>query len=163
MPIKESLIQHGVDDEEYANAAPTIGETMLAAFSTPDPKQHNPLIYGADCQFFATHPDRRLYLRYAFPGEFDIFTTLFEFEQRPKLSVLVTQLCEGFHERTPRWRGRAFWKGGDSDRDVANAILEMSLRGGLSVSEWYGFISDQRVRKSDAAKLAKHSSKGSVN
>jgi hypothetical protein len=28
----------------------------------------------------------------------------------------------------------------------------MSLRGGLNLSEWYGYISDQRIRKSDERK-----------
>lgn len=163
MPINQKLIQHGVDDEEYQNASPTIGETMLAHFSTPI--QHNDVLYQNDGLFFAMNPGRRLYLREAFPGEFDVWTTMEEFQQRPKLWILISLLCEGVHERTPRWRGRgrASWKAADSDCDVANAIQEMSLLGGFSVSEWLGFVQDQRVRKSDAAKLAKNRTKTTAN
>jgi hypothetical protein len=158
MPINQSLIKHGIDDEEYQNAAPTIGETALAHFSTPS--KHNDVLYQNDGLFFAMNPGRRLYLREAFPGEFDVWTTMEEFQQRPKLFVLVSLLSEGFHERIPYWRGRKFWKLTDSDMDVANAIIEMCSRGGLSVSDWLGFCQDQRIRKSDAAK---HRSKRSVN
>lgn len=161
MPINQNLIKHGVDDDEYCNAAPTIGEAALAHFSTPS--QHNDVLYRNDGEFFANNPSRRMYLREAFPNEFDVWTTMEEFQQRPKLWVLVSMLSEGLHERTPRYRGRKFWKSMNSDADIANAILEMSARGGFSISEWLGFVQDQRVRKSDAAKLAKYSAKTTTN
>jgi len=152
MPLNPNLIKTQLDDEEYKHAAPTLGTLMLARFSAPDSERHNPVVYGADGLFFATHPTRRMYLREAFPNEFDIWTTMEDFEQRPKLWVLVTLLCEGFHEITPRWRGKPFWRSGETDEAVTETVIQASMRGGLSVAEWYGFISDQRTRKSAAAK-----------
>jgi hypothetical protein len=158
MPLSENLIKHGIDDAEYENACPTVGTLMLAHFSTP--KKHNTIVYGADGLFFATYPERRIYLRQAFRGEFDIYTSESDFEQRPMLWLLVTQLTPGYHEITPRWRGHAFWSGMETDQAVVDVVMQMSERGGLSLSEWYGFISDQRIRKNDAA--TKHS-KRTVN
>lgn len=42
MPLNPNLVKHDLDDEEYANACPTIGTLMLAHFSTPE--RHNTLI-----------------------------------------------------------------------------------------------------------------------
>ncbi len=98
MPLSSNLVKHGIDDEEYADACPTIGTLCLAHFSTPT--QHNEVLYQTDGAFFAMHPSRRLYLREALPGEFDIWTTTEAFESRPKLWILVSLLSEGFHERT---------------------------------------------------------------
>ncbi len=79
MSLNPKLIKHDLDGEEYEHSCPTLGTLMVAHFSTPDPEQHNPLIYGADGLFFATHMDRRMYLRPAFRNEFDIFTTESDF------------------------------------------------------------------------------------
>ena len=94
--LNPNLIKPELDDRNE-NAAPTLGTLMAARFSTPNPDQHNLTVYGADREFFKSHPDRRLYLRDAFPGEWDVFTTTFEFEQRLSFTVLVAQLYEGFH------------------------------------------------------------------
>jgi len=160
MALNPKLIKGEIDGDEYENACPTIGTMMLVHFSTPEPEQHNPVVYGADGLFFATNMTRRLYLRPAFRNEFDIFTSESDFQERPVLWVLVSQLWPGFHEITPRWRGKAFWNDLESDQAVAKALLQMSLREGLHLSEWMGFVQDQRIRKSDAAK---HYSKGRAN
>ena len=152
MPLSENLIKHGIDNAEYENACPTVGTLMLARFSAPNPDQHNPIVYGADGLFFATYPSRRMYLRPAFRNEFDVFTTEEDFQQRPMLWVLVSQLAPGFHEITPRWRGHAFWSGMETDRAVAEVVLQMSVRGGLNLAEWMGFVQDRRIRKADTAK-----------
>lgn len=149
MPLNPKLIKGELDGDEYENACPTIGTMMLAHFSTQE--NNNPIIYGADGLFFATNLTRRLYLRPAFRNEFDIFTSEADFQERPTLWVLVSQLWPGHHEITPRWRGKAFWHDLESDQAVAEALVQMSLRGGLHLAEWYGFISDKRIRKSDAA------------
>ena len=161
MPLNPNLIKHGVDDEEYANAAPTIGTLMLAHFSTPE--RHNTVIYGADGLFFATYPSRRMYLRRAFPGEFDIFTSVEDFQTRPMLWLLVQQTSPHHHMILPVWRGLFTWTGLDSDKAVANAVEEMSLRQGLNLGEWHSFVCDRRERKSYAAYKAKHSKKPRVN
>jgi hypothetical protein len=152
MPLNEKLIKHGIDDQEYAKACPTLGTLMLAHFSTPDPAQHTSIVYGADSLYFSTFPSRRIYLRKAINNEFDLFESEFAFEQCPKLWVLVTQLSPGFHEITPRWRGRAFWSDLETDQAVATVLIEMSLRNGISLSEWLGFIQDQRIRNADKKK-----------
>ena len=147
--LNPALIKHGVDDEEYENACPTIPALMLAHLSRPDKAQHNPIVYGADGLFFSTYETRRMYLRPAFPNEFDIHTTEFDHQERPTLWVLVSLLCPGHHLLLPVWRGRAFWRAMETDQAVADVLHEMCLRGGLSISEWYSFICDQRVRKND--------------
>jgi hypothetical protein len=149
MPLGDNLVKRPIDDEEYANACPTIGTLMLAHFSTPT--KHNTIVYGADGLFFSTYPSRRMYLRPAFRGEFDIYTSEQDYERRPMLWVLVSQSAPGYHEITPRWRGHAFWGGMEADQAVAEVVMQMSERSGLSLAEWYGFISDQRIRKTDAA------------
>jgi len=149
MPLGDNLVKRPIDNEEYANACPTVGTLMLARFSTPT--KHNTIVYGADGLFFSTYPSRRMYLRPAFPNEFDVFTTEEDFRERPMLWVLVTQSTPGYHEITPRWRGHAFWSGMGTDQAVAEVVMQMSERGGLNLSEWYGFISDQRIRKADKA------------
>lgn len=150
MPLGNNLVKRPVDDEEYANACPTVGTLALAHFSTPT--KHNTVVYGADGLFFASYPSRRMYLRPSFRNEFDIYTSESDFEQRPMLWVLVSQSAPGFHEITPRWRGHAFWSGTETDQAVAEVVMQMSERGGLNLSEWYGFISDQRIRKADKAR-----------
>jgi hypothetical protein len=152
MSLNSKLIDPQLDGEEYENSCPTLGTLMVAHFSTPDPAQHNPVIYGADGLFFATHMDRRMYLRPAFRNEFDVFTTESDFQLRPVLWVLVSQLWPGFHEITPRWRGKSFWRDLESDGAVATALMKMSLRNGVHLSEWIGFITDQRIRKAESAK-----------
>lgn len=161
MSLNPNLIKHHLDGREYENACPTLGTPMVAHFSTPE--QHNPAIYGADGLFFATHLDRRLYLRPAFRNEFDIFTTESDFQLRPILWVLVSQLWPGFHEITPRWRGKAFWHDLESDHAIATVLMKMSLRNGVHLSEWLGYVQDQRIRKADAAKLPKHRTKTTAN
>ncbi|WP_263355276.1 hypothetical protein [Acidicapsa acidisoli] len=152
MPLNPNLVKHGLDDEFYETACPTIGTLMLARFSTPE--RHNPVIYGADGLFFATYPTQRTYIRPALRNEFDIFTSEAEFQARPMLWVLVTQTSPGHHMILPVWRGHAFWNGPDvaTDQGVAEVFLQMCLRQGLNLSEWYGYVSDQRVRKSDKAR-----------
>jgi hypothetical protein len=148
--INPALINDELDRAEYENAAPTVGSLMIARFSTPKPDEHNPIVYEADGLFFAMHPERRTYLREALRNEYDIYTNEDEYERRPKLWLLVTQMWPGHHMILPVWRGRAFWNVIESDKAVAEAVLQMSIRGGLSIAEWYGFICDQRIRKSYA-------------
>jgi hypothetical protein len=148
MPLGNKLFKPE-DDAELQNACPTIGALVLAHFSTPT--KHNTVVYGADGLFFSTYPSRRMYLRPAFRGEFDVYTSELDFEQRPMLWVLVSQSAPGFHEITPRWRGHAFWGGMETDQAVAEVVMQMSERGGLNLSEWYGFISDRRICKTDKA------------
>lgn len=150
--LNPSIIKHELDSEEYANAAPTIGHQGLAHFS--EPTKHNTIVYEADGLFFSMYPNQRMYLRPAFPGEFDIYTSAEDFARRPRLWVLVSQLAPGYHERTPRWRGKAFWNGSDvaTDEGTAKLIMQMSERGGIHISEWYGWISDQRARKGSTKK-----------
>jgi hypothetical protein len=143
--LNPALINDELDAEEYANAVPTIGHQMLAHFSTPT--KHNSVVYGADGLFFSMYPNQRMYLRPAFPGEFDVFTSNEDFARRPMLWLLVVQLAPGVHEITPRWRGHAFWHGMKTDQDVAEVVMQMSERGGVHISEWYGYIADQRARK----------------
>ena len=161
MPLNPNLVKHDLDDEEYANACPTIGTLMLAHFSTPE--RHNALIYGADGLFFATYPMRRIYLRRALRGEFDIFTSENDYKTRPALWLLVQHTSPGHHMILPVWRGQLFWKDVDTDEAVASALVEMSLRQGLHLSEWHSFVCDQRVRKNDAADEAKRSKRSQVN
>jgi hypothetical protein len=143
--LNPALINDKLDAEEYANAVPTIGHQMLAHFSTPT--KNNSVVYESDGLFFSMYPNQRMYLRPAFPGEFDAFTSNEDFARRPLLWILVTQLAPGVHERTPRWRGHAFWHVMKTDRDVAEVVMQMSERGGIHISEWYSWISDQRARK----------------
>jgi hypothetical protein len=161
MPLSPHIIKHPIDDEEYANAAPTIGTLMLAHFSTPE--RHSTVIYGADSLFFATFPMRRIYLRRALRGEFDIFTSENDYQARPVLWLLVQKTSPGYHMIIPVWRGQLFWSGLDTDKAVANAVEKMSLRQGLHLSEWHSFVCDQRVRKTNAADNAKRSKKPQVN
>jgi hypothetical protein len=151
--MNPALINDELDRAEYANAAPTLGTLTAARFSKPE--QHNEIVYGADGLFFATHPERRTYLRESFRNEFDIYTNELEYEQRPKLWVLVIQLSPGHHMILPVWRGRAFWISLETDKAVADVVMQTCERGGLSVSEWMGFIYDQRIRKSDGSTDAK--------
>jgi hypothetical protein len=155
MPMNAKLIKHELDSEFYELACPTLGTLMLAHFSTPD--KHNAVVYGADTLFFTMHPSQRMYLRHAFPNEFDIFTSIEDFNERPTLWVLVSQMSTCYHERTPRWRGKAFWTGKNTETDqaIAEVIMQMSDQGGLRLSEWQGYIYDQRVRKSDTTKQSK--------
>jgi hypothetical protein len=150
--MNPDLIKSDLDGNEYSNACPTIGTLMVAHFSTPE--RHRSDIYGADGLFFATHPERRMYLRPAFRGEYDIEETETVNVERPMLWALVSQLAPGFHMILPVWRGRNFWNGpqSSSDEGVAALLLQMCLRGGLSIAEWYGYISDQRVRKADESR-----------
>ena len=151
MPMNPNLINHGIDDDEYADACPTLGTLVLAHFSTPH--QHNPILYGVDGQFFATYPSRRIYIRPALRGEFDPFTSEEDFQERPKLWVMVSQVAPDHHMIVPVYRGSAFWNGANAstDRAVIEVVIQMCLRGGLHLSEWYGFISDRRIRKGDKA------------
>ena len=150
--LNPDLIKRGIDDDEYATACPTLGTLMVAHFSTPE--AHRKDIYEADCQFFATHIDRRIYLRPTFRMEHDIDERETQNIERPTLWVSVTQLAPGFHMLLPVWRGRSFWNGpqSDSDAGVGALLLQMSLRGGLNIAEWYSYVSDQRVRKADKAR-----------
>lgn len=159
--LNPSLINPELDEEEYANAVPTIGHQMLAHFSTPT--KHNAIVYGADGLFFSMYPNQCMYLRPAFPGEFDVFTSNEDFARRPTLWLLVVQLAPGVHEITPRWRGKAFWNGKDvvTDQSVAEVVMQMSERGGIHISEWYSWISDQRARKGKTS--AKKQKKSKVN
>jgi len=147
MLMNPKVINEELDQDEYANAAPTIGTLMVAHFSAPT--KHSAVVYEADGLFFSMYSDRRMYLRPALRGEFDVYTSEEDYETRPMLWVLVTQLAPGYHERTPRWRGKAFWNGPAvaTDEGVAQVIMRMSAKGGLSQSEWLSWIYDQRARK----------------
>jgi hypothetical protein len=151
MTMNPDLIKHDIDGEEYANACPTVGTLMVAHFSTPE--RHRSDIYGADGLFFTAHPDRRMYMRPAFRGEYDLDERETQNVERPMLWVLVSQFTPGFHMVLPVWRGRNFWSGMDcnTDQGVGSVLLTMCLRGGLNLSEWMAYIYDQRARKTDTA------------
>src|SRR6202044_2499758 len=104
--LNPSLINRTLDDEDYANAAPTLGTLMIARFSAPEPERHSEIVYGADGLFFATYPSRRIYLRPALRNEFDIYTSEAEYKERPTLWLSVTLLAPGYHVDLPVWRGR---------------------------------------------------------
>jgi hypothetical protein len=161
MPLGPQIIKHPIDDEEYANAAPTIGTLALAHFSTPE--HHNRIVYEADGLLFAMYPTRRIYIRPAFRGEFDIFTTESDFQTRPMLWNLVQQMAPDHHMILPVWRGKPFWKGLQSDTEVVEVVFQMSLRQGLNLGEWHSFVSDQRERKKYAEYKEKRSKKPRVN
>lgn len=152
--MNPDLIKRDLDGNEYSNACPTIGMLLIAHFSTPE--RHRSDIYGADGLFFATHCERRTYLRPAFPNEYDIEDRETVNVERPMLWVLVSQLASGFHMILPVWRGRNFWNGPESSTDegIGRILLQMCLRGGLNVSEWMSYIYDQRARKTDEALTA---------
>jgi len=141
--MNPSLIKRGLDDEMYANACPTIGSLLAAHYSTPE--KHREDLYSADGFFFSMYPDRRIYLRPAFSLEFDVD----EDPKRPTLWVQVMQLSPGFHQIIPVWRGKAFWNGPDADSDISVGILcyAFAQRHGMHLSEWYAYISDQRINK----------------
>jgi hypothetical protein len=147
--LNPSLVKRGIDDEEYSNACPTIGTLMVAHFSTPE--RHRADIYGADGLFFATHHERRTYLRPAFLNEYDISERETQNAERPMLWVLVSQLADGHHMILPAWRGKAFWNGPESDSDQAVAVilLQTCLRGGINIAEWMSYVYDQRARKAN--------------
>ena len=153
--MNPNLIEHETDGEDYADACPTIGTLMVAHFSRPEPQLHAPAIYEADGLFFAMHPERRMYVREAFKNEYDFSANDEAHQNRPKLWVLVVHMTAGHHLLLPCWRGRAFWRELSSDQDVANALHLMSVREGMSLSEWYSYIADQRVRRADAKRQAK--------
>lgn len=152
MIFNENLIRPDKDPEIYEGIIPTLGTMLLPHFSAPSPEQHNEVVYGADGLFFATYPSRRLYLRPAFRNEFDVYTTEEAFQKCPMLWVLVTSLSPGYHEITPRWRGHAFWSGMETDQAVAEVVIKMSERGGLALSEWYGFVTDKRANNTAKTK-----------
>lgn len=149
--MNPDLIKHDIDGEEYSNATPTLGTLMVAHYSTPE--AHRKDIYEADAGFFAAYPERRVYLRLAFAGEFDIG----EDSNRPLLWIQVTKLSEGFHQILPVWRGRAYWSGkhAGSDEGVAKLLLEFAKRFGMSLGEWQSYIFDQRSRKGKITKKSK--------
>lgn len=158
MEMNSDLINPDLDGEEYANACPTVGTLKIACFSTPNPDgPYRSDIHQIDCEFFASHQGRRIYIRPAIEFEYDFEPDA----NRPKLWVLVTEIARGFHHRLPIWRGRAFWTDVqvDSDEGTGFVYLEACKRGGLSVSEWYGFISDQRTRKAERNAARKRSKK----
>jgi hypothetical protein len=158
--LNPDLIKRGIDDEEYSNACPTIGTLMIAHFSTPE--LHRSDIFQADESFFAANPSRRTYLRPAFKLEYDLDEAETQNIAPPMLWVCVSQHAPGFHMILPVWRGQAFWNGrqSDSGAGVGALLLQMCLRGGIHIAEWYSYISDQRVRKADKSKSRK---KGLVN
>lgn len=145
MIFNEKLINPKTDGEIYSEACPTLATLTLAHYSTPNPAQHNPIVYGADGLFFATFPNRRLYLRPAFRNEFDLNVGEASFIECPKLWVLVSHLSDGVHEITPRWRGKPFWKELDTDKAVAQTLIVIAVRGGLALSEWQGYVQDRRI------------------
>lgn len=152
MPLNSDLVKPELDGEEYSNACPTIGTLALAGFSLPS--HPDTAMFAADGLFFATHPSRRVYLRPALRGEFDIYTCERDFEERPTLWVMVTLLAPAHHLRLPIWRGKAFWSGKecDSDDKVAQVVFMTCVRGGVHLSEWQGFISDRRIDKANKSK-----------
>ena len=154
-------INHELDGEEYELAAPTLGAYMLAFFSLPT--LHNPEWYSVDCDFFKANPQRRFYLRPAFRGEIDVFTTEEAFKNKPTLWLLVSEVAPGYHERTPRFRGKACWPTIETDEHVAQVLFQMSLRQGEHVSEWQSFIFDQRIRKADKARDSKRKRNTVIN
>jgi hypothetical protein len=155
MAMNPNLIKRDIDNEEYNNSCPTIGTLLVAHFSTPE--RHRKDIYSADGLFFATHSDRRTYLRPAFRNEYDIDERETKNIERPMLWVLVSQLAPGKHMILPVWRGRNFWSdvSESTDEGVAAILLKTCLRGGLSLSEWMSYIFDQRARKADKTIEAK--------
>jgi hypothetical protein len=162
MPLNPHLIKPDLDGDSYANAAPTIGTLALAHFSSPE--RHNELVYGTDSMFFATNQSRKMYLRHALRNEFDIYTNESDYQTRPMLWLLVQQTAPmGHHMILPVWRGKAFWNTLNSDEEVANVVERMCLRQGLSLGEWHSWVCDERVRKTDAARLSKRSKKPMVN
>lgn len=146
--LNANLIKPEIDGDEYADSAPTIGALMIVRYSAPD--LHRRDTYEADTSFFAAHPERRTYVRPAFELEFDNNNS----KPLPVLWVQVEQYRKGFHRILPVWRGQAFWTDAqaDSDEKTGSLVFLMCLRGGLSLSEWYGYISDQRIRKADESK-----------
>ena len=156
-----NLIKPEIDDDEYANACPNIFTQMLGRFSFPE--LHHEERYSADGLFFATAPSRRFYMREQFRGEFDFSDSDEDFQNRPKLWVLVSQFAPGHHFILPVWRGRAFWRESDSDTDegVLRILFNMAQQSGLNLSEWYSFISDQRARMN--IKSRKRSKRPMVN
>lgn len=151
--MNPNRLQPGVDDATVSNLAPTLGSLDLAFYSLP--QSHNAEWYRADSEFFASHPDRRIYLRPAFRGEMDIFTSEGDWQRRPTLWVCVSQLATGYHERTPRFRGKANWPEPLSDEDVAKILFQMSCREGERASEVQSYIFDERTRRADEALLRK--------
>lgn len=146
--MNPNLIKQGIDGEAYSHAAPTIGTTMLAHFSTPE--RHRADIYEVDCGFFTDRPGRSIYIRPALAGEYDLESTDAPGVERPMLWVSVHQLAPGLHMILPVWRGaHTFWTGVDvsTDEGVGRTILTMCLRGGLHLSEWMSYIYDCRVQQ----------------
>lgn len=152
MEFNPKLINPVSDVEIYADVCPTIGTLMLAHYSTP--AKHNPAVYKRDEQFFSTFPDRRLYLRPAIAGEFDVFKGWEAFKKLPVLWVLVSKLTEGTHEITPRYRGERFWKNHGTDDQTAAILIEIAEKGALKLSDWYSYVADERISNRDERKKA---------
>jgi hypothetical protein len=161
MKFNFNLIDPALDEEIYGDVCPTLGTLMLARYSTPT--KHNPVIYRADNEFFDAFPDRTMYLRLAYLGEFDVLKGSMDSAEPPTLWVLVHKLSVGVHERTPRWRGTNFWKVHGTDEEIALLMVEIAERGALSLSEWYGYVSDKRVSNLEAKKAADRNARKKAN
>jgi len=150
MPLNPKIVTAGIEDGELSDMAPTLGAFMLAFFNLPTNRTSMSIDDG---EFFRLNPERRHRIRRAFPGEMDIFRGEAKFKERPTLWVWVNLVAHESCVRLPVWRGNAFWESLATDSDVFEVLCKASHRSGTRIAELNGYLSDQRTRKADEAKL----------
>jgi hypothetical protein len=130
----------------------------LQGIRVDSPASNNNEAYKHDLAAFKVAPQRRLMLRPAFFGEFDIEVgCVGDWLKLPQLHVLVSQLSIGSHLLTPLYRGKPFFSGVSTDNEVVIIVAEMAKRGGIDRLEFEQFEQIHNVEVKTA-----HSIKGEV-
>ena len=125
----------------------------LSVIRIDSPNSNRGEAYGQDAAFFKANPKRRLYLRDAQYGEFDLELELGDWLSLPKLHVLVAQVSSGVHMITPVYRGKAFFKQDvETDAEVGLILDAMARREGFDIADWlkcenvYGRTASDRLQ-----------------
>ncbi len=83
---------------------PLFSTGVIRCYSSVSTRKDN---YEDDAAFFKAHSERRLLIRAAGYGEFDLEIPISDWLQTPTVHVLVTQVSPGVHFAVPVYRGKA--------------------------------------------------------
>jgi hypothetical protein len=111
----------------------------MNAHRIDSPVSNLAIAYEADSKFFRDFANRKMLIRLAFMGEFDIDMPPGEHLQIPQLWTLVTAVSSGIHSVVPLYRGRKFWSFIKDDAAIGMVLIDIARREGIDAEEFRAF------------------------
>jgi hypothetical protein len=144
-------------DDIYKLCPPLFSMGVIRCYSSVSTRKDN---YEDDAAFFKAHSERRLLIRPAQYGEFDLEMPVSDWLQMPTVHVLVTQVSPGVHFAVPVYRGKAFFDADvETDSEISLILAEMARREGIDTAEWMMF----ELKQKQAPKVLKATNDGIIH